>query len=103
MEWDYIAPMLVSLTLILTLGGVILFRPLVKRLGDLIEIMAQNRRLEIPRDEVAGLREVIDALDARVALLEERQDFAESLLRSPRARPGSERLGTEVREALPTR
>ncbi len=103
MEWDYIAPMLVSLTLILTLGGVILFRPLVKRLGDLLEIMAQNRRAELSSEEVAGLREVLHTLDARMALLEERQDFTESLLGPPTARAGSERFGTGAREVLPTR
>ncbi len=80
MDWDLFAPMIVSLTLILTAGGVLLFRPLAKRLGDLLEIMSKQRRGELPGTEVAKLSELLETMGARLSLLEDRQDFTDALL-----------------------
>lgn len=44
MDWSEVGPMLVAATMILTTGGVLLLRPLTKRLGDLIEVLIQERR-----------------------------------------------------------
>ncbi len=91
---DELAPMLVLLTLILTTGGVILFRPLAKRLGDLLEIMAQERRAVPDNEDTVRIRHVVETLDARIALLEERQDFTDALLTASRtATAGSQLAG----------
>lgn len=82
MDWDLIAPMVVSIVFFVTVGGVILLRPLSKRLGDLLEVMAQERR-ELPglEREFTRMREGLDRLEDRLQLLEERQDFTDQLLR----------------------
>jgi hypothetical protein len=99
---DEIAPMLVLLTLILTTGGVILFRPLAKRLGDLLEIMAQQRRAVRENDAGVQMREVVETLNARIALLEERQDFTDALLSASRSGAASE-LSDPTARSLPQR
>ena len=71
---------IITVTLILSVAGVILLRPLSHRLGALLEAMAREK------DELRGkddhrLRELLDAVEARVSLLEERQDFTEALQR----------------------
>lgn len=103
---DEIAPMLVLLTLILTTGGVILLRPLAKRLGDLLEIMAQQRRtLPNSGDETARMREVLETMDARLARLEERQDFTDALLSASTSRESTEssELSDPAARSLPPR
>ena len=99
---DDIAPMLVLLTLILTTGGVILFRPLAKRLGDLLELMAQQRRAVPESEDGAHMRDVVETLNARIALLEERQDFTDALLSASRSGAGSE-LSDPLARSLPRR
>ena len=73
---------LIAITFILTTGGVILLRPLSKRLGDLLEAMALERRNPRLREEVLRMHDLVENLNARLALMEERQDFTDSLLRS---------------------
>ena len=71
---------IVTVTLILTVAGVVLLRPLSHRLGALLEAMARERNQLQGKDD-NRLRELLDAVEARVSLLEERQDFAEALQR----------------------
>lgn len=90
-----IAPMVCIVTAILTTGGVLIFRPITKRLGALLEVMTQERLAarNAPPPELAQLAQVRDLLagiDSRISHLEERQDFAEALLsteEAPRALP----------------
>ncbi|HEX2190972.1 MAG TPA: hypothetical protein VHG51_18835, partial [Longimicrobiaceae bacterium] len=77
-----IAPMIVMVTGIVTTGGVLILRPIAKRLGHLLEAMTHERRLPDRGAEIAQLRDVLQSLDARMALIEERQDFTEALLHS---------------------
>ena len=86
MDWDAFAPMVVLLTLILTAGGVLLLRPLTKRLGDLVQVMAEERRLKTQPQgaELGQLRDVLESINARLALLEERQDFTDQLISATR-------------------
>ena len=100
---DDIAPMLVLLTLILTTGGVILFRPLAKRLGDLLEIMAQQRRAVPENDDAARMREVVETMNARIALIEERQDFTDALLSASRSGAAGSELPEPLARSLPRR
>ena len=72
----------VMVTGIVTTGGVLIFRPLSKRLGTLLEVMTQQKLRAAnadPHDSVR-IRELLTSIDSRLTLLEERQDFAEALI-----------------------
>lgn len=86
---ELLAPMLVAVVLILTVGGVILLRPLSKRIGDLLEAMTDERKNPSLQEELHHIRGHLDTLGSRLSLLEERQDFQEKL------------LGASERTALP--
>lgn len=79
MDWDVIAPMIVGVVFFLTAGGVLVLRPIAKRLGDLLEVMAREKAA-LPTDEIRRLRETMETVNHRMALLEERQDFTERLI-----------------------
>ena len=81
MEWEFIAPMIVSIVLFLTIGGVLILRPIASRLSELIELYVRDRSSGIERD-VSQMRDLLETLDARLQLMEERQDFTERLLGS---------------------
>ncbi len=84
---EFIAPMVVAITLILTVGGVILFRPLVRRLGDLLEIISKQRRGELENPKLERVETLLENVSSRLALVEERVDFTDALLAS-RSSPG---------------
>jgi hypothetical protein len=81
MEWEFIAPMVVSVVLILTVGGVVLLRPIAKRLSELVELYAHDRQSGV-HSELGQMRDLLETMSARLQLLEERQDFTERLLSS---------------------
>lgn len=86
MEWEFIAPMVVLIVFMLTTGGVILLRPISKRLSDLLEIYAREKDAGAAR-ELRQMRELFETMDQRLRLIEERQDFTEKMLESgPRER-----------------
>ena len=92
MDWDVVAPMFVSVIFILTVGGVILLRPIAKRLGLLLETMAQQKA-GAPPDELRRIRQGLDTTNERLSLLEERQDFMERLVeRGAHSRDGADLL-----------
>ena len=86
MDLEMIAPMVVMLTGIVVTGGVLVLRPISKRLADLLAAMAQAKAGGSDL-EAARLREVVASLESRLALLEERQNFSESLLASSARQP----------------
>ncbi len=88
MEWDAVAPMIVSSLLIVTTGGVLVLRPIAKRLGDLLEVMTRER-LSGDREERIHMRELFETMNQRLSLLEDRQDFTERLIDNPETRPAS--------------
>ena len=79
MEWEFIAPMIVMVVSVLTIGGVMVLRPIAKRVGDLLELYARDRQSGLLGD-VGQLRELLETIDARLHLIEQRQDFSERLL-----------------------
>ena len=81
MEWEFIAPMVISTVFILTVGGVLILRPIAKRVSELLEVYAQDKRGGVESD-VHRIRDVVETMNARLQLLEERQDFTERLLSS---------------------
>lgn len=79
MEEFFIA--LVPMTLFLTIGGVLVFRPLTKRLGLMLEANAAGRRSdEIDRIHQEHMRALLDAQNLKIEALEQRIEFTESLL-----------------------
>lgn len=81
-DWEMVAPMVVMIVLTLTVGGVMVLRPIAKRLGNLIEVITREKLEGGERDQVAHLRDVLDTMNQRLQLLEERQEFTDRLLES---------------------
>lgn len=79
MDWEMIAPMITAIVLFLTIGGVAVLRPISKRVGDLLEMYARDRQQGI-ESELGQVRDLLETLDARLHLIEERQDFTDRLL-----------------------
>lgn len=82
MDPDAVAPMVLGVTLFVVTGGVLVFRPLAKRIGDYLEMLIENRRAEqrLPPDR--RLIETLERVEERLRLLEERQDFTDAMLAS---------------------
>jgi hypothetical protein len=91
-----LAPMIVMTTGIITTGAVLILRPISKRLGRLLEVMAEAKLRPAPpaqpQPDMSHIRELLVGIDNRLSLMEERQDFAEALLSAGESRA----LGTPV-------
>lgn len=72
----------VMVTAILTTGGVLIFRPISRRLGALLEVMTQQKLRAASADphDAMRIRELLSSIEGRLTMLEERQDFAEALI-----------------------
>ena len=81
MEWEFIAPMIMGVVFMVTVGGVLVLRPLSKRFAELLESYAQDRQRGVGSD-IHQIRELMETMDGRLRLMEERQDFTEKLLQS---------------------
>ena len=84
--------MITLIVFFLTVGGVLVLRPIAKRLGDIVEFMLREKQ-EGAQGELRRMADILDTVSARMGLLEERQDFTERLLSSPGAGGG----GTSLR------
>ena len=89
-EWEFVAPMILSIVLVLTVGGVILLRPLTQRLVELIEVMTREKGPPRLQEDIGRIGDLLETMDARMRLLEERQDFTDSLLHAQRQVPRAE-------------
>ncbi len=94
MDWEIIAPMITGSIFIVTVGGVAVLRPIAKRVGDLMEMYAKERTQGLEGD-VHKIGDLLETMNARLQLLEERQDFTERLLtdKKPTELPQSEQDG----------
>jgi hypothetical protein len=84
-----LAMTIVSVTGIVTTGAVLVLRPISKRLGGLLDAMAQQRLRPAPPpppSDMSQIRDLLTGIDQRLSLMEERQDFAEAILSSGEAR-----------------
>jgi hypothetical protein len=97
-ELEIIAPLLMGVILILTVAGVILLKPLSKQLGTLLEAMARERSAPQVGEELGHMRDLLETINGRLSLLEERQDFTDAMLQDPERK--SRRLGAASRERL---
>ncbi len=82
MDWEFVAPLILGLTITLSAAGVLILRPLAKRLGDLIEVTAREKRAKSKDEELTRLTEVVGRLTDRIESLEDRLDFNERVLAS---------------------
>lgn len=91
MDWEMMAPMLVAIVAILTGGGVLILRPISKRMAELLELYARDKQSGV-QSEVGQMRDLLETMNARLQLMEDRQDFTERLIASgekPSALPES--------------
>jgi hypothetical protein len=79
MDFEALAALVVPTVFILTVGAVIILRPITKRLTELIDLYARDRQAGV-QVEVQQVRDVLETMSARLQLLEERQDFTDRLL-----------------------
>lgn len=78
-DLNALAGLLIPITIVLTTGGVLVLRPIAKRLGVLLEVMAKEKTRPPPED-LRRLHQAIDTMNERLSLIEERQDFTERLI-----------------------
>jgi hypothetical protein len=82
-QLEILAPMVFAVILTLTIGGVILLKPIANKLGFLLEAMAKERQEPKLTEELGHIRELLETMNGRLSLLEERQDFTDALLSDP--------------------
>ena len=77
-----VAPMVLGVTFFVITGAVILLRPITKRLGTYLEVLANERRSAQAPAQIddARLANVLESMDQRMRRLEERQAFTDALL-----------------------
>jgi hypothetical protein len=82
MDPDSIAPMVMAMTLFITTGLVLILRPISKRLGSYLEVLADERRRErtAPPPDDTRVLNALENIERRMARLEERQAFTDALL-----------------------
>lgn len=78
-EW---VPAAVGIVFFLTVGGVILLRPITKRLGEYLEVLIREKREEPRVEGQEQLRHSLEGLEDRLSLVEEKLEFTERLLAS---------------------
>ncbi|MCJ7627499.1 MAG: hypothetical protein MUO50_03825 [Longimicrobiales bacterium] len=96
-QLQFLAPMVITVILTLTIAGVILLKPIANKLGHLLEAMARERSEPQSGNELGHIRDLLETTNARLALLEDRQDFTDALLQDPERR--NLRLGKAPGEA----
>jgi len=78
--------MVFAVILTLTIGAVILLKPIANKLGNLLEAMAKEKQEPRLTEELGHIRELLETMSGRLSLLEERQDFTDALLNDPERR-----------------
>ena len=84
-----IAPVLVTMTLAIVTGGVLILRPITKRIGSLIEVAIEERRRRFaapPTPDTTRIVDLLEGIDERLSSLEEKQRFTDAILHAE-ARP----------------
>ena len=99
--------MIFTIVMVLLVGGFIVFFPILRRLGALMEESIRERRagrleqgqVEQLQGQIDNLTRALDSVERQMELMGERQDFTESLVDSvsrrrlrtgDRAEPGAE-------------
>lgn len=74
----------IMVTLSLTVGGVLVLRPIAKRVGDLLEVMTRERLDPSRNKQMEHVGDLLETINSRISLIEERQEFTDRLLESGR-------------------
>jgi len=78
---EELAPALVGITFFFSVAAVLIFRPLTKRLGDMLTQMQRDRQgARLDQGEIARVHNQMEQMQGRIELLEERLEFTERLL-----------------------
>lgn len=85
MEWEFVAPLILGVVFVLTVGGVLILRPISKHLGTLLEAMTREKLDGGKGHELAHIRELMETMNQRLQLMEERQEFTDRLLERGRS------------------
>jgi uncharacterized membrane protein len=90
---------LVPITFFLTVGGVLVLRPLTKRLGALMEASAKSKSANAEEQlQLEHMRLMIDTQNLKLEQLEQKLSFTESLLESRTSAFLAARSGAGPRE-----
>lgn len=95
MDWEMIAPMIVAVVGIVTVGGVLVLRPIASKVALLLDVYARDRQSGIEGD-VGQIRELVETMNARLQLMEERQDFTDRLLAGGRTADPAADTGSDT-------
>jgi hypothetical protein len=83
---------------ILATASVLILRPITKRLGDTLHQMQQDRReTRLDQGQMDQIRGLVESLQERIELVEQRQGFFESLLEARSERGVVDRGGRQAR------
>jgi hypothetical protein len=75
-----VAPMVMAVTLFVVTGGVLVLRPITKRLGAYLEVLAEQKRQTPQVQDDPRVLAALENIERRMARLEERQAFTDALL-----------------------
>jgi hypothetical protein len=84
--------MIVSIVLFMCIAAVLIFRPLTRKAGTVIEAAARNS-LQRPTADREELTLLLQRLNARLELMEDRLDFVEKLNDRRSRRPALRSVG----------
>jgi hypothetical protein len=77
-----IAGAVMTVAIAFSVAGVMIFRPLTRQLGELLEQMRRDRQLRTQGADPARIAELMERILDRVERLEARQEFTEHVLQS---------------------
>lgn len=80
-----VAPMVMGVVFFVMVGLVLLLRPIAKKLGNLLEVVAEEKRHRLTAQPMAAqdagrIANILESVDRRLSQLEERQEFTDKLL-----------------------
>ncbi|MGV2385621.1 MAG UNVERIFIED_CONTAM: hypothetical protein LOD86_10210 [Thermobifida fusca] len=77
--WGELVAIIVPVSFMVTTAAVILLWPITRRLGEYLEALAQEKRMAMRSDDSGRIQQALEEVSQRLALLEERVEFAEKL------------------------
>jgi hypothetical protein len=85
MDPSDVAPMVLGVFFFVTTAAVILLRPISRRLGSYLEVLAEERRralssAPLDRSDTARIAQAVENLEKRLTAVEDQQDFTQRLL-----------------------
>lgn len=86
---EEILALMIPIVFILAMASVLILRPITKRLGESLHQMQQDRHeARLDQGQLDHIRALLESVQERLELVEQRQSFFESLLESrpPRVR-----------------